>query len=516
MLIATSLFIILHKTRFMKKWVYLTVLVLSIAIRTSAQNEDPRFVDGKLYFRLKLADTTLSLNSPALLPLVALYHMNACYRPFAGLGSDSLDRTYCLLFSDTAKTKLCMDTLRSLPIVDAVEQVPIYHTNYVPNDVNSNQWGLLKINAENAWNISKGSASVVVAVVDNGILNTHQDLAANMVAGFDVADNDNNPAPPSGFTGGGWNHGTHTSGIVSAVTDNGIGIASIGFNTKVMPVKCTNDTSKTGNDLEFADEGITYAMQHGAKVISMSFGSYQSSFTEQALVSTAINQGIVLVAAAGNNDSTGLLYPASYTGVISVGASDQNDVKCSFSNYGSRIDVMAPGLSIYSTFATSTSAYGTLSGTSMSTPLVAGLAALVLAQNPSFTPAQVLNAIKSSADNISSENSGFNGQLGAGRINAFHALGGVGPGTGTGIDELASLQAINIYPNPVNTNMTISLTNTQSATIQLTDLQGKLVINKEVSGQLNPEIETSLLPDGVYVVRIITNAGIISRKVIKM
>jgi serine protease len=491
------------------------VYFLCLCLTGFPQTHNAAFVDGKLYLRLKTADTTFGLTNVYMAALSSLYHMDTCYRPFVGLGNDTLDRTYCLKFSDTAKTDLCIDTLRSLSIVELVEQVPIYHTNYVPNDLNVSQYALIKINAEDAWNISKGSASVVIAIIDNAILTSHQDLAANIVAGYDVADNDNNPDPPSGFTGFAWNHGTHTSGIASAVTDNNVGIASIGFNSKIMPVKCTNDTSKSGGELEFVDEGITYAMQHGAKVMSMSFGSYQSTLTEQILINTAINQGIVMVAAAGNDDSTGQYYPASYTGVISVGATDQNDAKASFSNYGSRIDIVAPGVNIYSTFATTTSSYGNLSGTSMSTPMVAGLTALVFAVNPSFTPAQVLTAIQNGADNINAENPSHTGQLGAGRINAFHALGGTG--FGTGIDAAGNVNNMRLYPNPFTGKFIVQLDNySSSATMQLFDVAGRLILQKDLGNQRSVEIETGSLPAGAYLVKVVGDAGTVSSRMIKM
>jgi subtilisin family serine protease len=476
-----------------------------------AQSVDSRYVDGKLYLRLRVADSTFSLSNPVMLPLVAWCHMDTCYRPFAGLGNDTLDRTFCLKFSDTAKTSRCIDTLRSLPLMEMVEQVPVFHTSYVPNDLNSNQYGLLKISAEPAWSISRGSASIVLAIVDNAILSTHQDLAANMVAGYDVADNDNNTAPPAGFISSEWNHGTHTSGIASAVTDNGTGIASIGFNTKLMPIKCTPDSNKNGDLIMYADEGISYAMRSGAKIISMSFGSYQSSLTEQILINTAINQGIVMVAAAGNSDTNTLFYPASYTGVISVGATDQNDMKASFSNYGSRIDVMAPGVNIYSTIATSASAYTSYSGTSMACPLVAGLAGLVLAHHPTFTPAQVTSAIKNSADNISAQNPNYAGQLGAGRINAYHALGG----TGTGLNDLTGDLSIVSYPNPFAESIVVKNSRGEKGQIELIDMDGRVLVSQEMYRQ-NTRLSTSPLPAGLYILRVSTAHGIYSSKMCKL
>ncbi|HWB62593.1 MAG TPA: S8 family serine peptidase, partial [Chitinophagales bacterium] len=391
-----------------------------------------------------------------------------------------------------------------------------------------NQWALQKISAEQAWDVSHGSSNVVVAIVDNGVRINHQDLSGNLwtntgetanngldddfngytddVHGYDVADNDADPSPPTGISQSDeWNHGTHCAGIASAATNNGTGIASVGFNTRIMAVKCTKSSSGNGGQLTNVDDGITYAMRNGANVISMSFGSNGSSVTEQLLISSCINKGIVMVAAAGNDDTTAAFYPAAYNGVICVGATDQNDKKASFSNYGSRVDVMAPGVGIYSTLASgSGSDYGFFSGTSMACPMVAGLAGLVLAVHPSFTPAQVANQIKSTADNISAENPGLNGMLGGGRINASRAIGG---STSTGITAVNALTGVKLFPNPFSSQVAITgLIPNGNCVIECYDMEGRRVatpVNAQGTGAV---VETSGLATGAYIIKL-TSGG---------
>lgn len=517
----------------MKKIKYpLLVLCFVISLAGKAQVHDSAYIDGLLYFKVKPTFSgILSLQHPALLPLVGLYQMDTCYRPFMGLNSDTLEQTYCLRFSDTAKMELCRDTLRSLPIIDYVEKAPLHRTSFTPNDLDAAQWGLIKIGAQLAWNLSQGSQNIVVAVVDNAVSTTHEDLVSNLwvntgeVAnngldddlngytddrnGFDVADRDGNTNPPSGITSGdAWNHGTHCAGTVAATTNNNKGIASIGFNTRVMALKCTRTSAAAGNQLSNTMDGITYAIRNNADVISMSFGSEGSAVTEQVLLNSAAGKGIILVAAAGNDNTGTPFFPASYNGVISVGATDQADQKASFSNFGSTVDVMAPGVSILSTVASSNTAYASYSGTSMACPLVAGLSALVLAANPSFTPAQVEARLKSTCDNITLLNPTFTGQLGAGRVNAFRALGGT-----VGITDMENSSAIQVYPNPFNNQLTVNIS-VYNATAEWLDLQGKSY-GSTILQNGSSTLETTLLAPGVYILKIVCNGTTTCSRVVK-
>lgn len=330
--------------------------------------------------------------------------------------------------------------LDAIPGVEYVEQVPEYSLFYSPNDLNSKQWNLTTIKAAGAWDINRNASKVVVAIVDDAVEINHPDLKPGIwvnpgetingvdddgngyiddVNGYDVADNDNNPSPPASATASHFSHGTHCAGIAAATTDNNTGIASIGFNARIMAVK-TKPSATSGSGLPFAYQGVEYAIAAGADIISMSWGGGSKSATYQLLFNVAHSKGIVLVAAAGNSNTSVPMYPASYNHVISVAASDKGDTKASFSNYGSTIDVTAPGAQIWSTVAGS--GYDYKSGTSMACPLVSGLCALMVANSPGILPDSVESCLKKSAVDIDGVNPSYKGSLGAGRIDAEAAL----------------------------------------------------------------------------------------------
>jgi len=351
--------------------------------------------------------------------------------------SEKLRRTFRISVDDVENIDQLIKELSLLKEVEYVEKVPLIRSTHTPNDLKANtvngQWGLHKIQAQNAWDITKGSSDIVVAVVDDAIQTHHPDLAGKFVAGRDVSDNDNNTNPPQWYFG----HGTHVAGIAGASTNNGKGIASIGYNVKIMPIKATPNSALPQAYCKYkcvliynAYEGVTWAADNGADVINMSWGGFGYSQTNQDVMNNAANQGAILVAAAGNSNSSIVFYPAAYDNVISVAATDINDNrsvwdidKNSASNYGSWIDVSAPGSSIKSTIVNG-NGYANWNGTSMASPMVAGLCGLILSVNPALTPSEVENCILSTADQLSNSN------LGAGRINAFNAVQCAGQSSG--------------------------------------------------------------------------------------
>lgn len=348
-------------------------------------------------------------------------------------------------FQDPVDSSL-IDRLDAIEVVDYAEPVPRYRFFYTPNDLQGNQWHLSQIDAENAWDIEQGVDSITVAIVDDAVRLSHQDLSGSIhtnpgeipgngidddgngyvddVNGWDAADNDNDPNPPGYATNSTFTHGTHVAGIAAASTDNSTGIASIGFDVELIPVKIADDAN--GN-LVAGLQGIEYAIAADADVINMSWGGGGYSQTYQNLFDVAHNKGVVCVAAAGNSDTDIPMYPASYNHVISVGATDQNDQKASFSNYGSTIDVMAPGVDIYSSLAGDDSAYGDMSGTSMAAPLTSGLCGLMLSRAPFMPPDSVEACLERTCVDISSQNPNYVGDLGAGRIDADDALACISP-----------------------------------------------------------------------------------------
>ncbi len=510
--------------------------IFQIVISTicSAQTFDTAYVDGSIY--VKLFDTStahIDFLSPPLDTLIAKYGLDTMYWPFKGYNIP-LDQTYRLDFTEISKTDSLIAELESLPMFEYAEKVPLgISDGFVPNDVNSNQTYLTKINAESAWGISQGSQQVTIAIIDNGVRLTHEDLAANIwvnpgeipgngmdddnngrrddINGFDIADNDNNPNPPPGISNNsGFVHGTHCAGIASAVTDNGKGIASIGFKVKVMAVKVARNT---GNDRELTHsyEGVFYAMRAGADIISMSFGGASGGQTAQSVINAAFNAGVVLIAAAGNEGVSAPSFPAAFANVISVGATGNNDQIASFSNFGSTIDVMAPGVSILSTLAGSDDSYGFLSGTSMACPLVAGLAGLILSADGNLSPSEVRNALTGGCDNINSVNPGLNGQIGAGRINAFETLSQV---TGSTAISDPIDNGILIYPNPFEEVLHISMQSTMISDIIIFDHAGKKVFSSEISSR-QVTLPLKELPSAVYFLQMTGGALLRSERIMK-
>ena len=294
-----------------------------------------------------------------------------------------------------------------------------------PNDLGPNStsgtgmWHLYRINAQQAWDLSTGDPNIVVAVTDDAILSTHEDLQNKLVQGYDAPTGGTN-TNPCGTNDG--NHGTHVSGTVGAESNNGIGVASIGYNVSIMPIKIGNCTGA----LTHGYEGINYAANNGADVVNMSWGGGGFSTYGQNVCNAAFNAGTILVAAAGNDGTNQQFYPAAYNNVIAVSSTTTNDAKSSFSQYGTWITISAPGSAIRSTYATSNSGYARIQGTSMASPNVAGLVGLIKSYVPTASNQDIINCLTSTADNIDAVNGSYIGQLGSGRINAYEALQCIG------------------------------------------------------------------------------------------
>ena len=311
--------------------------------------------------------------------------------------------------------------------VDVIQATPDFTitSQANPNDPSfGSLWGLnnsgsqggvsnADINADQAWSYGT-STSIVTAVIDTGVDYRHQDLAANIwsntdevagngidddrngfiddTRGWDFANNDNDPMDDNG-------HGTHVAGTIGAVGNNGVGISGVAWSALIMPLKFL-DANGSGA-LSNAIQAINYARVNGAKVINASWGGGGFSSALQSAITQFRNAGGIFVAAAGNesnNNVTTPAYPANYAGAISVGASTRSDTLASFSNYGTNVQIVAPGQSILSTLPGNT--YGTLSGTSMATPHVAGAIALLWGQNPTRTAAQITDAVFANTDNV--------------------------------------------------------------------------------------------------------------------
>ena len=325
-------------------------------------------------------------------------------------------------------------------------------TQSIPNDPsfgslwglsnNGTQGGLLNadINIEPAWDLGT-STSIVTAVIDTGIDYTHPDLAANIwrntdelsgngidddgngfvddVRGWDFVNNDSDPMDDNG-------HGTHVAGTIGAVGNNGVGVTGVAWNASIMPLKFL-DQAGSGS-LSNAIKAIQYARVNGAKIINASWGGGGFSSALQSAITQFITSGGLFVAAAGNestNNDVTPSYPANYPGVISVGASTRTDTRASFSNYGSNVDVFAPGQSILSTLPGNR--YGSLSGTSMATPQVAGALALLWGQNLTLSGSTIAQSLMNNTDNVLRTTNSTYGRINVGA--AATALRASNPGT---------------------------------------------------------------------------------------
>lgn len=289
----------------------------------------------------------------------------------------------------------------------------IVQSFFTPNDPYfGSQWNLQKINAPQAWDSTQGGFGPI-AVVDTGIDSSHPDLSGEVLSGYNFIGDNTDTQDDNG-------HGTHVAGIIESSTNNGTGVASIGFKGSLLPVKVLDSTG-AGTDGDVAS-GITYATDNGAKIINLSLGGSSFSQTEQDAINYANQHGVVVVAAAGNNSNNAPVYPAADSGVLAVSASDSSDNLASFSSYGSDIFVSAPGVSITSTY--SNGSYVQMSGTSMAAPHLAGLLGLALSYQGS-SGKNIIDAIKQTSDKVGSypyDSNGWNQYFGYGRVDAGKLL----------------------------------------------------------------------------------------------
>jgi hypothetical protein len=275
------------------------------------------------------------------------------------------------------------------------------------------------IGLDGAWAVTSGSPDVTVAVVDSGVDLDHPDLAGRLLPGFDAVDGDNHPQDEHG-------HGTLVAGIIAATADNGIGVAGVLRAGSILPVRVMNRFGKVTD--EDVAEGLRWAADHGADVISLSIGNTTRSATVDAAIADALARNVVVVAAAGNFHSDQPNYPAATDGVVAVAATDAQGRFAAFSSYGDWIDLAAPGVGIFTTGLADGPAaeIRVAEGTSMAAPLVAAVAALLRAADPSATAAQIAARLRNSASDRGPH--GADPYYGAGMLDAAAALRGE-PGT---------------------------------------------------------------------------------------
>ena len=276
-----------------------------------------------------------------------------------------------------------------------------------PNDPSyPGQWHLPKIAGPTAWSTTTGSSGVTIAILDTGVDSTHPDLASKIVPGWNFYDNNSDTSDVYG-------HGTAVAGSAAAASNNGLGVAAVAWNCTLMPIRIS---ALNGNASTSAmASGLTWAADHGARVANISYKVSTSSTVSSAARYFQSHGGVVAIAAG--NDST-FYSTADNPDVITVSATTSSDALASWSNTGNHIDLASPGTSIYTT--NRGGGYGSWSGTSFSSPIVAGVAALVISANPSLTASQIQDILKQSADDLGT--AGWDAQYGWGRVNAARAV----------------------------------------------------------------------------------------------
>jgi thermitase len=351
---------------------------LSSNVDANASVEKGKFVKGEVIVKFKEKVSVQAQDK-------ALKNVNAKVKADV----DAVKSPFLVL--EVGNVEAVVKALNNNPNVEYAEPNYILKATWTPNDTYfspSYQYGLFNTYADRAWDVARGSSSQEIAVLDTGVDYNHPDLDGKVIRGYDFVQRDNAPMDQNG-------HGTHVAGIAAAETNNATGVAGMAPNTKILAVRVL-DANGSGSLANIAD-GIRYAADAGAEVINLSLGCDCATTTLESAVNYAWNKGVVIVAAAGNDGVSTTFEPASYANVIAVGAVDSNNRKASFSNWGTWVDVMAPGVDIASTYPGNRYVY--MSGTSMASPYVAGQAALLKGQGRSNS--QVRAAIQNTASSMS-------------------------------------------------------------------------------------------------------------------
>lgn len=396
------------------------------------------------------------------------------------------ERTYLITINPTQKNSMQIaNELYETGLFEYAEPNLLHIIHLSTSDqYYSQQWALnnmgqnggtpgIDIKVNQAWNITTGSPTINIAILDVGVDLTHPDLVNNLLSGFDATGNGSAGAPINNT--GDDAHGTACAGIVAAQAHNTIGIAGVAYNCRILPVRiATRSNGWTTTESQYIANGINWATQNNARIISMSFGCIATT-SLNTIINNVANSGCLLIAASGNDYMSSVSYPASLSNVIAVGAINRNGQRADFSNYGTALDVVAPGIDIYTTdiqgnagYNTSSNYYASFEGTSAACPHIAGVAALILSIRPDLTQAQVRQAIESTCTKLSGysyttnsnhPNSTWNSEVGYGLVDAYAAVLAVsisGPG------NPYSIQQVTYTANYIPANTTVTWSGSSS------------------------------------------------------
>ena len=444
---------------------FIFLLTCNILFSQTYNND---FLDGTIIFKMKTfvevnyesstkSDDNIGLeidirDYPKIFEIFKNINVTKFERPSYYTGKRELQKIYRITFDNYEKIDQLISSLKTLNIIEYAEKEPIYKNTFVPNDsyhTGTEKWFHDLVGSEDAWDISLGNEGIKLAIVDNAVFTNHADL--NTFSQRDVADNDNDATPPQFYgENSDWSHGTHCAGLATAEINNSNGIASLGGNVQLIAVKATGD-NQNARYTYYSYAGVQWACENGANIVSMSYGSENSSNALQELINSYPE--VVFLAAAGNDGSTLQNYPAAYGNVIGVGSVDSNDQRSSFSNYNtslggfSWVDIASPGGYSYggllsTIYTQGGNGYARFGGTSMATPFAAGLVGLMLSVNPGLSPDEILNCLISSGVEI-------NQNIGP-RIDALQALLCVQPQNNNPIPAFTASPQVTYVNHPVS------------------------------------------------------------------
>lgn len=454
-------------------------------------------------------------------------------RPFASVkknchAGEALTRTIYLKALSTDCLDLILKETAGNTDVEFIERIPFIELLHSPNDslyvpsiLGANpRWLYHLIGAETAWDYQTGDPAISVAIIDNAVWTDHPDLQGKFVDEWDFADNDSSTIPAtSANTANGrqWSHGTHVAGLVGAITNNNRGIASIGYNISLRAYKMyTLQLGLPWPDLNAGIEAITHAVDDGAHVINISWGTTNQMQTLLDATNYAYNNGVVVVAAAGNNGQEQEYYPAAHPHVIAVASVGMDDKLSSFSNYGTFVDVTSPGgygpndLGTWSPVSTTYhNAYAWASiigavkydgkvGTSMAAPVVSGLCGLILSADSTLSPDEVEQILKITSTDIGALNPSYTGKIGTGRIHAGQAMQYVY--TQLLAPKTPSRDGLTVFPNPADEYLGLSHSVSADFFWRITDMTGRPVMQGRSLPDDICRIDLTELPSGVYVI----------------
>lgn len=406
-------------------------------------------------------------------------------------------------------------------------------------DVLTGGWHLNAIGFDKIYGKYSGNPDIKVAVIDNAVWGDHPDLQIKPENQyFAYIEEEGNSAPPSSVSqteqgesmfnnmGAEWSHGTHCAGLVAALSNNGEGVASFASGVTLMGARSADNEPRT---MTRPFECILWALDKGARVLSLSWGSYMPSEVEREIIENAVKDGVVVVAAAGNENQDLPVYPATYEGVISVGSVDSDFQRSDFSNYGDWVKIYAPGgylkneegeitntsdLILSTTYCISQQYhldgltevdglfYDGKVGTSMATPLLASVVSLMLSVDPSLTPAEVTEILQSTATKVD----GLPVDPASGVVNAAAAVDAVAQASVGEVTEVA----LSVYPNPAADWAVVSCSEPIEQ-MRVMDLNGRLC-NVNIDGQ---KVDVSHLIPGIYFIQIETISGVKTVKLVK-